>query len=213
MGSVAANVKKGSSNRIDNVLRELERRKEQELWRVLVALGIRHVGETTARDLALELSRRVAPGVDWSRRVATALRTLTVDELTAVSGIGAVVAESIVRFFANSGTGSTLNDLIEVGVMLKPETVVAAPRGSGPLSGEVVVVTGTLVASGLSRREAQDRIRGAGGVVADAVTSKTTLLVAGEKSGSKRADAERLGIRIVDEAGFLALLGKHSAGG
>ena len=213
MGSVAANAKKGSANRIDNVLRELQRRKEQELWRVLVALGIRHVGETTARDLALELSRRVAPGGDWSRRVAAALRELTVEELTSVSGVGAVVGESIVSYFAGSGTGSALNDLIEVGVTLNPSAVVAASGGGGPLSGEVVVVTGTLVVSGLSRREAQDRIRVAGGVVADAITSKTTLLVAGEKAGSKRADAERLGVRIVDEAGFLALLGASAAGG
>jgi DNA ligase (NAD+) len=213
MGSVAANAKKGSANRFDNVLRELQRRKEQELWRVLVALGIRHVGETTARDLALELSRRVAPGGDWSRRVAAALRELTVEELTSVSGVGAVVGESIVSYFAGSGTGSALNDLIEVGVTLNPSAVVAASGGGGPLSGEVVVVTGTLVTSGLSRREAQDRIRVAGGVVADAITSKTTLLVAGEKAGSKRADAERLGVRIVDEAGFLALLGASAAGG
>lgn len=83
----------------------------------------------------------------------------------------------------------------------------------GPLVGEVVVVTGTLVISGLSRRDAQERIRAAGGVVADAVTSKTTLLVAGEKAGSKRADAERLGIRIVDEAGLLRILGESASGG
>jgi len=213
MGSVAANAKKGSANRIDNVLRELERRKEQELWRVLVALGIRHVGETTARDLAAELSRRVALGGDWSRRVASTLRGLTVDELTGVSGIGAVVGESIVGYFASSGTGGALNDLIEAGVTLTPSAVVEAAVGGGALSGEIVVVTGTLAASGLSRREAQDRIRAAGGVVADAITSKTTLLVAGEKAGSKRADAERLGVRIVDEAGFLALLGASAAGG
>ena len=212
MGSVAANAKKGSANRIDNVLRELERRKEQELWRVLVALGIRHVGETTARDLALELSRRVAPGADWSSRVASTLRGLTVEDLTSVSGVGAVVGESIVSYFAGSGTRSALNDLIEVGVTLSPSAALAVAGGGGPLSGELVVVTGTLVSSGLSRREAQDRIRAAGGVVADAITSKTTLLVAGEKAGSKRADAERLGVRIVDEAGFLALLGASAAG-
>ena len=213
MGSVAANAKKGSANRIDNVLRELERRKEQELWRVLVALGIRHVGETTARDLAAELSRRVALGGDWSRRVASTLRGLTVDELTSVSGVGAVVGESIVSYFASSGTGSALNDLIEVGVTLSPSVADVVAGGGGPLSGEIVVVTGTLVVSGFSRREAQDRIRAAGGVVADAITSKTTLLVAGEKAGSKRVDAERLGVRIVDEAGLLALLGTPAAGG
>ena len=68
-------------------------------------------------------------------------------------------------------------------------------------------MTGTLVATGWSRREAQERIAAAGGAVADSVTAKTTLLVAGEKAGSKRAAAMRLGIRIVDEAEFVELLG------
>ncbi|MGA1354432.1 MAG: NAD-dependent DNA ligase LigA, partial [Candidatus Limnocylindrus sp.] len=90
MGSLAAREKKGSANRIDNVLRELDRRKEQELWRVLVALGIRHVGETTARDLAAELSRRVPAGPDWSARVAAELQRLTREELTRINGVGAV---------------------------------------------------------------------------------------------------------------------------
>ena len=95
----------------------------------------------------------------------------------------------------------------------KPSAVPAALGTSGPLSGEVVVVTGTFAISGLSRREAHDRIRAAGGAVAEAVTSKTTLLVAGEKGGSTRADAERLGVRIVDEAGFLRILGESASGG
>jgi DNA ligase (NAD+) len=212
MGSAAANEKKAGANRIDNVLRELNRRKEQELWRVLVALGIRHVGETTARDLAAELSRRVPAGPEWSARVAAELRTLKREELTSVSGVGAVVGESIERFFASETTGGGLQELLAAGVTFKPSAVSAAPGTSGPLSGEVVVVTGTLAISGLSRREAHDRIRAAGGTVAEAVTSTTTLLVAGEKGGSKRADAERHGVRIVDEAGFLRILGESASG-
>lgn len=213
MGSAATKEKKSGANRIDNVLRELGRRKEQELWRVLVALGIRHVGETTARDLAAELSRRVPAGPGWSARVAAELRTLTSEDLTRVSGVGSVVGESIERFFASEATGGGLQELLAAGVTFKPSAVSAASEISGPLSGEVVVVTGTLSISGLSRREAHDRVRAAGGAVADAVTSKTTLLVAGEKGGSKRADAERLGIRIVDETGFLRILGESASGG
>lgn len=105
------------------------------------------------------------------------------EDLTSVSGVGAVVGESIANYFASSGTGSALNDLIEVGVTLSPSVADVVAGGGGPLSGEIVVVTGTLAASGLSRREAQDRIRAAGGVVADAITSKTTLLVAGRRRG------------------------------
>lgn len=213
MGSIATKSRKSGASRIDNVLRELNRRKEQELWRVLVALGIRHVGETTARDLAAELSRRVPPGPAWSSRVAADLRSLKAAELIKVSGIGAVVAESIERYFANEVDGGALEALINAGVTFKASADVSALSPTGPLRGEVVVVTGTLALTGWSRREAQERIRSAGGVVADSVTSKATLLVAGEKAGSKRQDAERLGIRIVDEAGFLQILGESASGG
>ena len=213
MGSLAAREKKGSANRIDNVLRELDRRKEQELWRVLVALGIRHVGETTARDLAAELSRRVPAGPDWSARVAAELQRLTREELTRINGVGAVVGESIERFFANDLTRGGLEEMLAAGVTFKPSVASPLREAAGPLRGEVVVLTGTLVISGLSRREAQERIRAAGGTVADAVTSRTTLLVAGEKAGGKRADAERLGIRIVDEAELIRILGESASGG
>lgn len=213
MGSAATREKKGGANRIDNILRELSRRKEQELWRVLVALGIRHVGETTARDLAAELSRRVPAGPDWSARVAAELRHLTAEDLTSISGVGAVVGESIKQFFASALTGSGLEELLAAGVTFKSSVASPLRDPAGPLRGEVVVVTGTLVISGLSRREAQERIRAAGGIVADSVTSKTTLLVAGEKAGSKRSDAERLGIRTVDETGFLRMLGESASGG
>jgi len=155
----------------------------------------------------------VPAGDNWGLRVAATLQQLTLEELTAVNGVGAVVGESIVRYFSHPTTATALDDLIAVGVELTPPAGAPASGGSGPLSGELVVVTGTLVASGLSRREAQERIRAAGGAVADAVTSKTTLLVAGERAGSKRAEAERLGIRIVDDAGFLALLGESASGG
>jgi DNA ligase (NAD+) len=106
-----------------------------------------------------------------------------------------------------------MDELLAAGVTFRPSMANPPREAVGPLVGEVVVVTGTLVISGLSRRDAQERIRAAGGVVADAVTSKTTLLVAGEKAGSKRADAERLGIRIVDEAGLLRILGESASDG
>jgi DNA ligase (NAD+) len=138
--------------------------------------------------------------------VLTALRSLTAEELTAISGVGAVVAESIVAAFATGLAGESLEDLLDAGLVAVPAALAPVVTG-GPLAGQVVVVTGTLAATGWSRREAQDRIAAAGGTVADAVTAKTTLLVAGEKAGSKRAAAEKLGIAIVDEAGFVALLG------
>ncbi len=208
MGSLSDSSRREGPNRISNVLGMIEARRSRELWRVLVALGIRHVGEATAKDLAAELQRRVPPtsGAAWGRAVLAALRSMTAEEFTAISGVGAVVAESIVSAFASGLAGESLEDLFDAGLVAVPAAVTPSVAG-GPLAGQVVVVTGTLTTTGWSRREAQDRIAAAGGTVADAVTAKTTLLVAGEKSGSKRAAAEKLGIAIVDEAGFVALLG------
>lgn len=208
MGSLSDTSRREGPNRISNVLGMIEGRRSRELWRVLVALGIRHVGEATAKDLAAELQRRVPPtsGPAWGRAVLATLRSLTAEELTAISGVGAVVAESIVSAFDSGLAGESLEDLFDAGLIAVPAAATPSVAG-GPLAGEVVVVTGTLTATGWSRREAQDRIAAAGGTVADAVTAKTTLLVAGEKAGSKRAAAEKLGIAIVDEAGFVALLG------
>ena len=123
-----------------------------------------------------------------------------------------MVAESIVAAFTTGLAGESLEDLLDAGLVIVPAAVAPVVTG-GPLAGRVVVVTGTLAATGWSRREAQDRIAAAGGTVADAVTAKTTLLVAGEKAGSKRAAAEKLGIQIVDEAGLIALLGVEPSGG
>ena len=208
MGSLSDGARREGPNRISNVLGMIEARRSRELWRVLVALGIRHVGEATAKDLAAELQRRVPPtsGPAWGRAVLAALRSMTAEEFTAIAGVGAVVAESIVAAFATGLASESLEDLFDAGLVAVPAAVTPAVTG-GPLAGQVVVVTGTLTATGWSRREAQDRITAAGGTVADAVTAKTTLLVAGEKAGSKRAAAEKLGITIVDEAGFIALLG------
>jgi len=208
MGSLSDSSRRDGPNRISNVLSMIEARRSRELWRILVALGIRHVGEATAKDLAAELQRRVPPtsGLAWGRAVLATLRSLSAEELTAIPGVGAVVAESIVAAFTTGLAGESLKDLFDAGLVAHPAAVTPTGTG-GPLAGRVVVVTGTLTATGWSRREAQDRIAAAGGTVADAVTAKTTLLVAGEKAGSKRAAAEKLGIEIVDEAGLIALLG------
>jgi DNA ligase (NAD+) len=214
MGSLSDTSRREGPNRISNVLGMIEARRSRELWRVLVALGIRHVGEATAKDLAAELQRRVPStgGAAWGRTVLATLRSMTADELTAIAGVGEVVAESIVAAFTTGLAGESLEDLFDAGLVAVPAAVTPAVTG-GPLAGQVVVVTGTLTATGWSRREAQDRIAAAGGTVADAVTAKTTLLVAGEKAGSKRTAAEKLGITIVDEAGFVALLGVEPSGG
>ena len=194
----------------ENLHAAIQRARRRPLARILNALGIRHVGEQTAIDLAAWLTREVprAEGetdAEWTRRVADRLRDASVEELTAVYGIGRVVAEAIRRFFDDEHTRDTLHRLIEAGV----EAEAPAPGAStepveGPLSGKTVVVTGTL--SGLTREEAEEAIRAAGGHAASSVSAKTDYLVAGDKAGSKLAKAEKLGIPILDEEGFRKLL-------
>jgi DNA ligase (NAD+) len=137
---------------------------------------------------------RAAAGTDetdaaWTRRAADRLRDASVEELTAVYGIGTVVAEAIVRFFADEHTRDTLHRLLDAGVAAEaPEPGASVRAGEGPLSGKTLVVTGTL--PGFSRSEAEEAIRAAGGHAASSVSAKTDYLVAGDKAGSKLAKAE-----------------------
>ena len=156
--------------------------------------------------LARELPR--ADGetdADWTRRAADRLRDASVEELTGVFGIGRVVAEGIRRFFTDEHTRDTLHRLLEAGVEAEaPAVGASAEPTDGPLSGKTLVVTGTL--EGFTRPEAEEAIRAAGGHAASAVSAKTDYLVAGDKAGSKLAKAEKLGVPVLDEGGFRALL-------
>lgn len=194
----------------ENLARAIEDARRRPLGRILNALGIRHVGEQTAIDLAAWLAREVprAEGeseADWTRRVADRLRGASVEELTGVFGIGKVVAEGIVRFFGDEHTSEMLHRLVEAGVSAEaPAPGVAAEPATGPLSGKTLVVTGTL--PGLSRSEAENAIRAAGGHAASSVSAKTDYLVAGDKAGSKLAKAGQLGVTVLDEDGFRKLI-------
>lgn len=186
---------------------EIDRSRRRPLARILNSLGIRHVGEQTAVDLAAWLAGDQPPSegetdAAWTHRVVQRLATVSAEELTAVPGIGAVVAESIVRYFADEHTGGTLRDLLEAGVEAEAPTV--RPAGDGPLAGRTLVVTGTL--PGFSRQEAEEAIRAAGGHPASSVSARTDYVVAGEKAGSKLARAEQLGVAVLDEEGFRRLL-------
>ena len=193
----------------ENLFASIEGSRRRPLGRLLNALGIRHVGWQTAIDLATWLATEVRPGAGeddaaWTRRVADRLRGASAEELTAVYGIGAVVADGIARYFADEHTAETLHRLVDAGVAAEaPEPGVA--DAAGALSGKTLVVTGTL--ERFSRPEAEEAIRAAGGHAASSVSKKTDYLVAGEKAGSKLAKAEKLGVAVLDEAGFRRLLG------
>jgi DNA ligase (NAD+) len=194
----------------ENLHAAIEAARRRPLGRILNALGIRHVGEQTAIDLAAWLARELPrqeseTDAAWTLRTADRLREASVEELTAVYGVGMVVAEGIRRFFDDEHTRNTLHRLLDAGV----EAEAPAPGAStepqqGPLTGRTLVVTGTL--PGFSRSEAEEAIRAAGGHAASSVSAKTDYLVAGDKAGSKLAKAESLGVPVLDEDGFRALL-------
>jgi DNA ligase (NAD+) len=153
----------------------------------------------------------------WTARVATALRTTALEDperLTAVPGIGGVVAASLAGWFADPERGGLLEALVAAGVEAeRPAVRAAGPAGTGaegPFSGKTIVVTGSL--EGFSRQEAEDAVRAAGGHAAGSVSKKTDYVVAGPGAGSKLAKAEALGITILDEAGFRALLAAEEPG-
>jgi DNA ligase (NAD+) len=194
----------------ENLFGAIEKSRVRPLWRILNALGIRHVGEQTAIDLAGWLARDVPPtkgesAASWTARAVARVSSATAEDLVAVYGVGAVVAESIAQFFRDEHTGEVLRHLVEAGVSAElPDLTAATAAEEGPLAGKTVVVTGTL--PGFSREEAEAAIRGAGGHPAGSVSAKTDYLVAGEKAGSKLAKAESLGVPVLDEDAFRRLL-------
>ena len=174
----------------ENLVQALERSKTTTLARFLYALGIREVGETTARTLAAHFGA-LEP-------------LLAADEagLQQIPDIGPVVAAAIRAFFQEPHNREVIAGLHAAGVQW-PETGVK-PVAAQPLAGKTVVLTGTL--DSLSRDQAADRLRALGAKVAGSVSKKTDYVVAGRDAGSKLDKARELGVTVLDEAGLLALL-------
>jgi len=174
-----------------NLVANIARSKRTTLARFLYGLGIRHVGETTAKDLAKHFG-----GV---RRLMAA----GVDELLEVADVGPIVAASVHAFFNEPHNVAVVESLLQAGFEW-PESDGAARAVPLPLAGKTFVLTGTLPT--LARDDAKDMIESKGGKVAGSVSKKTDYVVAGSDAGSKLAKAEELGIPLLDEAGLLALL-------
>jgi DNA ligase (NAD+) len=184
-----------------NLFEQIQRAKRRPLGRILLALGIRHVGDSTADDVARWLAERLGPDASMGDVIET-LRGATVEELQAIEGVGAVVAGSIKEFFSRPEEREFLDKLARAGI--QPVFPKARPAPVGPFAGKTVVFTGTLERR--SREEAEELVRSLGGKTAGSVSAKTDLLVAGPKAGSKLARATQLGVKVVDEAGFEGLL-------
>lgn len=175
-----------------NILAAIEASKGRSLSRVVFALGIPHVGGQTA-ELLVERFRSMA-----------ALRAAEVEDIAAVEGVGPVIAESVHAYFRDPRSLDLVARLAEAGVRMEEEERESVPP-TGPLSGRIFVLTGTLPS--LSREEATQLIEAAGGRVVGSVSGKTDYVVVGESPGSKLAKARSLGVSEVDEAALRGLLG------
>jgi DNA ligase (NAD+) len=174
-----------------NLLAALAKSRHTTLARFLYALGIRHVGETTAKDLARHFG------------ALDRLMSASVEALLAVDDVGPVVAQSIHTFFAQAHNREVLEQLRAVGITW-PEHAGSADQGLLPLAGQTFVLTGTLPA--LSREQAKAMIEAAGGKVAGSVSKKTHFVVAGDEAGNKLDKARALGVTVIDEEALRAML-------
>nr|WP_231368861.1 NAD-dependent DNA ligase LigA [Frigoribacterium sp. CG_9.8] len=183
------------SSAATKLLSELELAKTKDLWRILVALSIRHVGPVAARAVAAYFGS------------VGAVRAATREELAAVDGVGIIIADSLIDWFAVDWHVEIIDRWADAGMQLSipghagPGAAVAA---GGPLSGVTVVATGSL--EGFTREGALEAIIAAGGRAASTVSKKTDFVAAGPGAGSKLTKAEELGLRIIDAAQFAVLL-------
>jgi len=183
-----------------NLVGQLEASKGRPLHRLLFALGIRHVGQRAARLLASAFG-----SIDSLARASE-------EELLAVPEIGPATARAVRLFFEQETNRDLLRRLEQAGVRTEAspeERAVPAGPGGSPFAGKIVVLTGTL--PGRSRQEAKALVEGLGGRVTSSVSRKTDLVVAGEAAGSKLAEAERLGIRVVGPEEFERMIAEAQA--
>lgn len=173
---------------IQNLLAAIDGARTRPLDKLLVALGIRHVGVTAAQALASHFGS------------IGAIAAASVEELTQTEGMGEIIAKSVHAYFRRPATAELLEKLRKGGVALD----VVKQKATGHLSGMTFVITGTLEA--MSREKAQEALEERGGKVTSSVSKKTSYVVVGAEPGSKYDKAQKLGVPILDEAGFLKLL-------
>ena len=194
--SALASLDRMADKSAGNLLEALEKSKRTTLPRFLFGLGIRHVGEATAKALARHFGK------------LDAIMDATEAQLLEVGDVGPIVAQSIRTFFEQAHNREVVEQLRACGVTWEEgEPAAIAPK---PLSGKTFVITGTLPS--LSRDDAKDRVEAAGGKVAGSVSKKTDYVVAGTEAGSKLVKAQELGVAVIDEAALLALLDSATPG-
>jgi DNA ligase (NAD+) len=171
-----------------NLIRALEKSKQTSLKRFLYALGIREVGEATARNLANNF------------RTLEAIMNATVNDLEKVPDVGPVIAQHIASFFSEAHNRNVIKELLTYGVQWP---VIEKPAQQ-PLNGKTFVITGTL--DSMTRDEAKERLQALGAKVSGSVSKKTDYIIAGREPGSKAEKAKKLDVEILDEKALLALI-------
>lgn len=174
------------------LIASIENSKQADFSRVLFGLGVRHVGKKTAENIVAAF-----PSME-------ALRKADVEQLAAVDGVGAIIAESLYAFLRTPQNVQVIDRLQHHGVSM--ESRAAAPAGPQPLAGLTFVLTGSLTKSGMTRTEAGDRLKALGAKVTGSVSKKTSYVIAGDAAGSKRDKAESLGVPVLSEDDFLHIL-------
>ncbi|MFM2035731.1 MAG: hypothetical protein RL459_996, partial [Pseudomonadota bacterium] len=188
--SALAELDRMAGKSAQNLLDALQASKQTTLPRFLYGLGIRHVGEATAKDLARHFG------------TLDAILNASTEQLLEVNDVGPVVAHSLRTFFDQAHNREVVEQLRACGIAW--EEGPAAAQTPKPLAGQTCVITGTLPT--LSRDQAKDLLEAAGAKVAGSVSKKTSFVVAGTEAGSKLTKAQELGVTVMDEAGMLALL-------
>jgi len=187
-----ANLERMGDKSADNLIQAINKSRNTSLARFIFALGIRHVGETTAKDLANHYQSMHA------------VMDATLADLLTVKDVGPVVADSIVSFMEEVHNREVIEKLLASGMQLSVEEKII----SAAIAGKTFVLTGTFPT--MTRDEAKDLLEKAGGKVAGSVSKKTDYVVAGSDAGSKLTKAEELGILIIDEAAMLKLLSSQN---
>ena len=190
-----ASLERMAEKSANNLLASLEKSKQTTLPRFVFGLGIRHVGEATAKDLARHFGNM------------DAIMNASLEQLLQVRDVGPVVANSLRLFFDQPHNREVVEQLRACGLSwTEGDSLADAPM---PLAGQTYVLTGTLPT--LSRDQAKDMLEGLGAKVAGSVSKKTTAVVAGAEAGSKLEKAQELGIQVMDEAALLSLVAQHQA--
>lgn len=183
-----ARIERMGDKSAENLINAINKSKENDLYRVLYALGIRHIGQKAAKLLAdrfLEMDR---------------IMNASIEEISSIDGFGSIMAEAVVKFFSLPQSRHFVEKLREAGVNMKKQGEVVDER----FKGMTFVLTGALPT--LKRDEATALIEKYGGKVSSSVSKKTTIVLAGEDAGSKLVKARQLGIRIIDENTFLDMI-------